>query len=322
MLIKNKDVIQSYIITSAKYDYNVYQKRILYAIICTSQHFLEGFKVGEKITVTKDLLGDYSLRMPLSILLQGVEDKNHFRIKEALRGLVKKDFEYEDEEVWESISIIQSPKIKKNSSVLSFRVDARVYEALLDFSKGYSKFELITAMRFESVYSMRFYELISGQKRSITYSIHKLKSIFCLEDKYKLTADFKRFVLDVARKELFEKSPYSFEYSEIKEGRKIVGFTFHPVYIAQNRDAEIESKSLQNKTSIRWDLDFKIINHLKQKFDFTETEIKNNRDLFAAAQNSSDFDLMTFLSESVRKSNSAQNPKGWIIGAIKKQLGV
>ena len=322
MKITNKDVIQSYLITSARYDFNVYQKRILYMIICTSQRFLDGQKIGQKITVNKDLFGDYRFTIPIKSLLSGEEDNNYYHLKKALEDLENKKFTYNDGNLWTIIRFIQNPEIIKHSGFFSFRLNPMIYDALLNFSKGYTKFELVTAMGFESIYTMRFYEMMSGQKTQIKYSLDKLKQMFNLSEKYKLTADFIRRTIDVAKKELDKKSPYSFEYSLIKEGRKIVGFNFYPVYIAKNRDPELESKSLQNKTSIRWDLDVKVINHLKQKFDFTETEIKNNRDLFAAAQNSSDFDLMTFLSESVRKSNSAQNPKGWIIGAIKKQLGV
>lgn len=33
MAIVNKDLIQSYIMTTAKYDFNVYEKRIIYRIV-------------------------------------------------------------------------------------------------------------------------------------------------------------------------------------------------------------------------------------------------------------------------------------------------
>lgn len=32
-VIKNKDVLQSYIVTTARYDFSVYEKRILYRIV-------------------------------------------------------------------------------------------------------------------------------------------------------------------------------------------------------------------------------------------------------------------------------------------------
>lgn len=44
MKVNNKDLIQSYIITSAKYDYSVYEKRILYRLIELFQSLTKGCK--------------------------------------------------------------------------------------------------------------------------------------------------------------------------------------------------------------------------------------------------------------------------------------
>ena len=40
--IDKKELIQSYIITTAKYDFNVYEKRIVYRIVELLQEMLEG----------------------------------------------------------------------------------------------------------------------------------------------------------------------------------------------------------------------------------------------------------------------------------------
>lgn len=37
MAIVNKDLIQSYIMTTAKYDFNVYEKRIIYRLVEMAQ---------------------------------------------------------------------------------------------------------------------------------------------------------------------------------------------------------------------------------------------------------------------------------------------
>src|SRR5690606_38641677 len=196
----------------------------------------------------------------------------------------------------------------------------KVVQAFLDFSKGFSKYELATAMQFESVYAMRFYELLSGQKTPITYSIENLKIMFQIQDKYAKVNDFFRKVIEPAKKELDKSSPYSFEYKPVKTGRKITAIKFYPIYQPQNRDMRIEAKKLKKNTSLRWDLDIMIINYLKENYIFSEDEIQNNRDLFITAQNSPKFDLMYFLSEQKVNARNKANPKGWIINAIKKQL--
>lgn len=320
MKINNKDLIQSYIITSAKYDYSVYEKRILYRLIELFQSLTKGEKLNHKVHLTKDLFDVSVVTMPIAMFLNGEEDKNHSRVKEAIRSLENKKFEYEDDKTWEIIRIISEPKLDKYNENATFRINPKVVQAFLDFSKGFSKYELTTAMQFESVYAMRFYELLSGQKRPIIYSIENLKIMFRIEGKYERVNDFFRYVIEPAKRELDKSSPYSFEYRPIKTGRKITAIKFYPVYQPQNRDMRIEAKKLTKNTSLRWDLDIMIINYLKENYIFSEDEIQNNRDLFINAQNSSTFDLLYFLSEQKRNAETKKNPKGWIINAIKKQL--
>ena len=62
-------------------------------------------------------------------------------------------------------------------------------------------------MQFKSVYSMRFYELLSGQTNPLKYSIEEFRKMFSLEKKFKAVADIERYVLEVAQKELDEKQP-------------------------------------------------------------------------------------------------------------------
>lgn len=131
---------------------------------------------------------------------------------------------------------------------------------------------------------MRFYELLSGQKTKLIYSIDQLKEMFLVADKYKLTADFIRKVVEPAKKELDDLAPYSFEWSANKEGRKIVSINFYPIYKPENRDTELYKQELQKQTSLSWDLNKQVLDYLKDSIGFTPKELKNNRDLFITAQ--------------------------------------
>lgn len=320
MKITNKDLIQSYILTTAKYDYTVYEKRILYRIIELMQEYTKGKKLNERYSISKTMFDDIDVVMPTSAFLKDEKDNNYTRTKNALISLNKKIIQYEDKESWGAFNLIERPVIHKIGDNISFRISPTIAKAFLDFSKGFSKYELETAMSFKSEYSMRFYELLSGQTKPISYSIDNLKIMFKVEDKYKLTANFINKVIKPAKKELDTKAPYSFEYTPIKTGRAITAIKFYPVYQPQNRDMKIEAKKLQKSSSLRWDLDRLTINYLLENYFFTEDEIQNNRELFVSAQNSSEFDLLYFLSEQRRNAETKKNPKGWIINVIKKQL--
>ena len=318
MKINNQDLIQSYIITSARYDFSIHEKRILYAIIQMFQWIVKGKKLDQRYNVQKDLFGDYTIEIPVQSCLKGEDDKNHSKAKEALRALENKKFEYEDENTWQLIRLIPSPEINKRSDTFRFRLHQRIVDAMHDFSKGYSKYEFLTAMEFESVYAMRFYELLSNQKKPIDYNVDTLKTMFKIEGKYKNNGDFKRDVIDIAKKELDLKSPYSFKYKERKKGRKIIGFTFYPVLIPQNQDPVLEQKRIQKEASVGWELDRVNILYLRENFAFSDVEIKNNIALFKLAQQK--LDLIYQLSTLRKGAEKANNPKGFVINSIKRML--
>lgn len=316
--VNNKDVLQSYIMTTAKYDFSVYEKRILYRIIETLQGNIDGLKLNAKHSVRIDLFGDAVLVMPISSFLKDEEDKNYTQVKKAFTDLENKKITYEDEKTWQIMRIVQAPKLDKYNSFIEFRLDKKIYEAFLNFSKGYRKYELTTAMQFESVYAMRFYELLSGQKKPLTYSIDTLKEIFGITEKYERISQFKAKVLDVAKKELDKCSPYTFDYEMNKTGRAFTSVTFYPIYQPQFRDSDLEKRELQKQLSPSWELPKNVLNYLKSNFDFDTKEIKQNIDLFALANSKIDF--IQFMSKVKPRANRAENPKGYLINALKKEI--
>ena len=318
MKITNKDVIQSYILTAARYDFDVYEKRILYGLVDLCQNQLTGQKIDKNFSINADLWGNRDIKLPISYFLKGEEDHNHARVKNALRRLNDKVIEYEDEFIWKIIRLIEMPVIIKRDEFVEFKIHSEIYETILNFSKGFRKFELATAMEFNTIYAMRFYELFSGNKSPITYTIDHLKIMFKVEGRYKQVNDFIKRVIEPAKKELDEKSPYSFEYNLEKEGRKITKIKFYPVFNPANRDSEVEKKQLQKQTSPSWSLDKMTIDYLKQNYGFDSKEINNNIELLTLAEQK--IDLMLFLSSMKTKCESKSKPKGYLINAIKKEL--
>lgn len=319
--IQNKEIIQSYILTTAKYDFSVYEKRILYRIIELNQNLIEGKKLNEKYIVDSNNQGDITYTLPISLFLKDDDKSNHKEVKKALENLKKKELTYEDDKIWASLSIIANPKIMKYSEKVTFTIDKMINDALINFSKGFKKYELKVAMEFESTYSMRFYELFSHQKTPINYSIDDLKEMFKVSDKYKLTANFINKVIVPAKKELDKSSPYTFSYDQIKTGRKITGIRFIPIYQPQFEDDEIKKQRLNKQISNRWFIPKNVEDYLKYNFDYTDNELKNNLNLFENLYNNlSEESLLDFLSELREPSAYATNRKAFIIGALKKKM--
>ena len=67
-VIKNKEVLQSYIITAAKYDFSIYEKRILYRQIEIEQELLQGQKIRPNVRIETNLWKDKKYTIPVKML--------------------------------------------------------------------------------------------------------------------------------------------------------------------------------------------------------------------------------------------------------------
>jgi len=320
VIIKEKELIQSYILTTAKYDYKVFEKRIFYRIIEQFQYLIEGKELNKKYSLIRNNDDSYKIKIPYNSLLKSTDDKNHKQFKNALKSLESKSFEYEDDDLWELVRLIEKPKAYKRNEYVEFDINPRVVEVLINFAKGFRKLRLDIALSFETTYAMRFYELISEQKKPINYSIENLKKMFLIENKYNDTNNFIKRVVDSAKKELDEKSPYTFYYDKIKTGKKITSLRFIPIYQPQFDSEIIQKKNLNKLLSNRWFIPKNIEDYLKYNFEFTEKELSNNLNLFEVLYNNlSEEILLDFLTELREPSTYADNRKGFIIGALKKR---
>ena len=315
----SRQVVQSYIFTTALYDFNVYEKRIIYNLVRLAQSQIEGVKLSESLYKIDHAYKDYLMvELPISDFLIDEEDKNHSRIKAALKSLHQKTFTYQDEGNWECFSIIANPKIRLRSSKVSFIIDVRVWDVLLNFSRGFSRYDLEIAFNLESSYAMRFYELMAGQKEPIAYSIDTLRKEFALEGKYKLTKDFIRRVVDPAMRELDQKSPISFTYTPLKEGRKSTRIIFFPVRHEENQRPELYLKKAVRKYGFAGQLTKDEYRFLRE-IGFTESGVRNNFALFLECQKHLDFIYELALIKG--KSRTKKNPCGWCIKTLKGKLG-
>jgi plasmid replication initiation protein len=285
------------------------------------QNLLKGIKLNQRYRIDKLLYDLYDVQMPIAALLKDEHDENYMRTKDALRSMSRKFFQFEDEREWREFPLISHPKIGKYESIVKFKLHEDIYDALMNFSKGFKKYELDTAWKFESVYAMRFYELFSNQRTPLIFSIAELKVMFGVEKKYKLAADFMRRVVEAAKNELDKKSPYSFEFTPLKTGRKITSIKFYPVQIPQNMDVEFETQQLKKRLSPSWTIERPILLYLKEHYMFSSPEIRNNIDLFERAQKEIP-DLLLFMSEIKAKANRALNPKGYLINALRKKMKI
>lgn len=305
-----KDVVQSYLITTARYKFSVMEKRIMYRIVESGQDLIEGRKLHGHITVQPNLLNDREVTMSYSDVLEN--SNNISTVRKALLDLTKKLVVWGNAKVGGAYNLIERPKWDDTRGLFSFRVPQPIWDAMMmQFERGFRKYQLETAMGFSSVYSMRLYELISRQQYPLTYYVEDLKGMLGVEGKYPRMYDFKKWVLNVAKEELDTNADYSFDY--IIKGKNI---TFVPYYISRGNEAE--RKRLVDKISASRLLPPDIVNYLVAK-GFTKKEIKTHLELFRELLKVMP-DPIAIIAEVCAKSRDKENPKGWVINALRGKI--
>lgn len=118
----------------------------------------------------------------------------------------------------------------KGEGRISFEFSRRVIPYLFELDKrlGYTQYHLLSVSGFNSVYSIRLYELckkIQGMANQVV-DVDDIRRILMLEDKYSQYRELNKFVLKVAIAEINAKSDLFVSFEPIKRGRTITALKF------------------------------------------------------------------------------------------------
>lgn len=324
----SKDVIESYIFSTARHDYGIYSERLLMRLVELAQSHVRGldFKGGTSIgKVEVGEWGDAEVILPVRDILLGDDDKNYAKAKEAIRNLMGRFLEYEDDNQYKATQILNDVDVDKVSGKMLIRVNRNVWGAMLDFTRGFRRYELETAMKLQGKYAVRIYKLVSRQTAPITYSIAELRKMWGLADKYSRGDDLIKHTVAKAKEELDRVSPFSFDFivnssksdasNKGKRGRPtITSVTFLPMRRIVNDTEDVANKQVDPFILLGPD----IYSELKNQFQFDHAGIKAHVTLFMTAKR--EFDLLDFLDSIKVGALHAGNVPGYVVSALRKHL--
>lgn len=338
----SQNQIQSYVLTVAKYDSNIYAKRILNYIVKASQDYLEGQKLNDIIKIDQDLFKNRIYTIDLKDVLMGDKDTHYSRIKDAFNVLQDKFLIYDDDDNYVRVPFITALHIQKSKGFATFSMAEPIYKAFTDYTRGYRKYQLSVSLSLTSVYSIRFYELISGQENPITYTIDKLKEMFEITDRYNEVKDLIRRVIEPAKKELTEKAPYTFDYTlntdkeHVGPGRKpYKSITIRPIYQPDKENGETEAAEIAKRVNLSAYLAKGDIDYILDNFGFTKKGIRSNHELFIRVKKKKGVEFINWLATIKEKAlkkrgelfRSGQdvsnfNMAGWLINSLRLEARV
>ena len=160
----------------------------------------------------------------------GLEKKGYYsELKEITKSLISRVIQIKEPDGLLQVSWLNSAKYYENKGIveLSFSNDLKPY--LLQLGEHFTKLEFKQLVNLSSIYAIRIYELCKQYEKikERTIEIEKLKIMLGIEKtEYKLYGDFKKRVLEIAEREIKEKTDINISFEEIKTGRKVTSIKF------------------------------------------------------------------------------------------------
>ena len=231
LLVKHNNLVQG------KYYLEASEQKLLYKVFEEVQK--KGYTTREVIIKFNEFYRDYK-----SILGKNITKKDFKDLIENLQD--KKAYIIKGDEYIRT----QWYKIygKLDLSEVKLQLDEDVFDYVQSLNKNFTGLRLETLYAFKSFHSMRIYELLkqwSETKTEIIYSVDSLKELLGVEDNvgYKNFANFNKYVLQKAKKEINEKSELTIEVEGKKEGRAVKGVCFKILEIDKSNNTKLVNTS-------------------------------------------------------------------------------
>lgn len=202
----------------ARYKLNLNeQKIILYAI--------------SKLTDEQTDFNILRIEMKEFINLLGTTKKRYTELSKIIQNLMSKQVRIETDEKDLIANWVSSIDYKKNTGLIELEFSKKLIPYLLRLETLYKGYQLENIIHFKNKYSIRIYELLKQWEsvRKKVFDINKLKEMIGCEGKYNDFRNFKRYVLEPAKKELLKYSDIKFNYETITgtgRGRKVIKISF------------------------------------------------------------------------------------------------
>jgi hypothetical protein len=162
--------------------------------------------------------------------LLGLGATNHAELRKATREMFTGVEIIHPDGVIEQVSVFDSIKYSTGGEI-EMTFHRKVLPLLVEAKKNFTLYYFQNVQRLKSVYSIRIYELCkqyeNTDRKYREFEILELKQILNIQKKYPRYANFKDRAINVAIKEINEKTDLIVDLVEIKKGRSVVRVGFN-----------------------------------------------------------------------------------------------
>lgn len=309
------ELIQSWLTTIARYNFSIYEQRILIHAVNYAQERFRGLILRDNLRPLAHPFMDAAITLPISSIL-GDNDTHYSRVKAAVTALQAKSIQLYDNKrkTWLSSPLILQASVKERSGLLHIVVPKLFYDTLFDLTNGWSAYDINIALSLHRPYSVRWYAIVNHASRPIVLTIDQLKQSFGVQDLYKQTADFIKKCVDPAAAELKDAGVTYFEYERIRENRKVVALRIFRKLQSSDAPKNISVTATELKQLLGQDIMTILINQV----GFSYRELSHYNAMFEKLAKAPH--ALTIVSDIVHRYRKGRKTKGYIIAALRDEV--
>lgn len=186
-----------------------------------------------KIKPTDTDLEPITLKYKEFLQLCGIDtehSKNRNNIKNTLKKLADKSCWIKLPDDTETLfRWIEDPIITPRQRSITLRLKAILKPYLLELHSYYTQYQLLYILPLRSKFAIRLYELMKSCESmgSATFPLNKLRELLNLSpETFKTYADFRRYVIELAIREINQHTDLEVTFNPIKKGKKVESIEF------------------------------------------------------------------------------------------------
>lgn len=224
--MKTELVVKDNALINASYNLDLVEQRLILLAIVEARESGKGINANDPLTVHAE-----------SYINQfGVHRNTAYQaLKDACDDLFARQFSYQSISDKGNIINHRSRWVSEvayidNEAVVRLIFSPAIVPLITKLEEQFTKYEIQQISNLSSAYAVRLYEILiawrsTGQTPLI--DIHEFRNkIGVLDVEYKRMYDFKKYVLDIALKQVNEHTDISVKVEQHKTGRSITGFSF------------------------------------------------------------------------------------------------
>ena len=223
--MKTELVVKDNALINASYNLDLVEQRLILLAIVEARESGRGINANDPLTVhAESYINHFSVH----------RNTAYQALKDACKDLFARQFSYQEQRP-KGVANITSRWVSQiayvdNSATVELIFAPAIIPLVTRLEEQFTSYELKQVSGLSSAYAIRLYEVLiawrsTGKTPVIELSDFRQK-LGVLETEYKRMYDFKKYVLDLAIKQINEHTDITVKVEQHKKGRSVSGFSF------------------------------------------------------------------------------------------------